>query len=137
MGCTGEFCGAEWAKLSLRELWDVSPMRAHTRDSAILLVLYSCRWGRRRHRRYLVRDHCRWHFLLTKGVLSMLWFTERKKDRRSQVSSQHNLASVWTHKSCPIRSRSSNCSHVITKCQSVFSGAHLTNTAYTWLTLIN
>jgi hypothetical protein len=47
MGCAGEFCGAEWAKLSLGELWDVSPVRAHARDSAVLLVLYSCRLGRR------------------------------------------------------------------------------------------
>ena len=45
VGCAGEFRGAEWAKFSLGELWDVSPMGAHARDGAVLLVLYRCRLG--------------------------------------------------------------------------------------------
>ena len=51
MGCTGELRRAVGTKLGLRELWDVPPMRAHTRDRSILLVLDSVLPGRNRRRR--------------------------------------------------------------------------------------
>lgn len=57
MGRAGKFCWTEGAKFGLGELWYVSPMRAHARDGAVLLVLYSCRLGELRHRRFLIRDH--------------------------------------------------------------------------------
>jgi len=51
MGCAGELRWAVGTKLGLRELWDVTPMRAHTRDRSILLVLDSVLPGRNRRRR--------------------------------------------------------------------------------------
>jgi hypothetical protein len=52
MGRAGKLCRAIWTKLRLRELWDVSPMRAHARDRSVLLVLdrgLPWRHGRRQH----------------------------------------------------------------------------------------
>ena len=52
MRCASELCRAEWTQLRLGELGDVAPMRAHSRDCSILLVLDTGSgrwWGRGRH----------------------------------------------------------------------------------------
>jgi hypothetical protein len=51
MGCAGKLGWAVGTELGLRELWDVPPMRAHTRDRSILLVLDGVLPGRNRRRR--------------------------------------------------------------------------------------
>lgn len=50
----GKFGWTERAQLRLRQLRDISLVRTHARDAAVLLVLdHVGRWGRRRTRLWL------------------------------------------------------------------------------------